>query len=432
MSLALALGYCWCTSSFAVPDIDVMKQAEHLLNQGQPVQAAALLEGYQEQLRDRREFAYLFGLALFESGNVSQAIPFLEQATSGDPMFAGARIELARAYYTAGRYHDAQTQFEFLTAQNPPPAARRAIEEYLAAIDLKLSQFRWRDSWRLEPSLGYDSNANAATELNDFLGFTLDQQSREAESGFLDLKGRGDFSRILGGGRVLELGGELQGRMYPEATFVNSLGVVGRAGLRWSMDGESRAINLRSYRLHVDGDFNNQGLSAEGSWDRSFSATTRTGVFSRIGVLRFDNEFSNRDVNQFLLGVSGTRVIDPSRRGMVTVSGILGIDAPLEAESRYGRDLLGVRLYGAWRFGQTMAGRVSAGWQRSHYDKAFFEQVDTRPRRDTLADVSASVAWRHGKFLESSAGVSYSSNNSSVELFSYQRWMVYLSLTRGW
>jgi len=431
-SLALVMGLCWCVSGMAVPDIDVMKQAERLLNQGQPVQAAALLQGYQAQLQDQREFSYLFGLALFESGRAAEAIPFLERATSDDPLFAGARIELARAYYTDGRYQDAQTQFEYLAAQSPPPAARRAIDEYLAAIDLKLAQFRWRDSWRLEPSLGYDSNANAATELNDFLGFTLDQRSREAESAFLDLKGRGDFSRILGGGRVVELGAEMQTRVYPEATFVNSIGVVGRAGMRWAMDGETRAINLRTYRLHVDGDYNNQGLSVEGSWDRSFDAMTRTGVFSRLGVLRFDDAFSNRDVNQFLLGVTGTRVLDQSRRGLVTLSGILGIDDAIEGDSLYGRDMFGVRLYTAWRFGQSLAGRLSAGWQRSNYDKAFFEQVDTAPRRDTLADISASVALRHGRFLETSAGVSYSKNDSSVELFSYDRWIIYLSLTRGW
>lgn len=411
---------------------NVLRQAERLLNQGHPVQAAALLEDYRGKLVGQREFAYLYGLALFESGKAERAIPYLEEATASDPLFAGARIELARAYYQAARYEEAQKQFEYLSAQNPPAVARRAIDEYLAAIDQKLLQFRWRNTWLAEPRLGYDSNANAATELNDFLGFTLDTRSREAESSFVDLRGRADFSRLLRGGRLLELGAETQARAYPDASFVNSIGLVGRAGMKWAEDGETRSLNLRTYRLHVDGDFNNHGLSLEGSWDRSLDNMTRTGVFSRVGVLRFDDAFSNRDVNQLLVGVSGTRVLGQPRRGLLTLSAIVGLDDPLESSSRYGRDLFGARAYAASRFGQAVTGRLSAGWQRSNYDQAFFEAVDTSRRRDTLTDVSASVAWRMDRRLEVSTGLGYSHNDSSVDLFSYDRWLIYLSVTRTW
>jgi len=411
---------------------DVLRQAERLLNQGHPVQAAALLEDYRSKLLGQPEFAYLYGLALFESGKAESAIPYLEEATTSDPLFAGARIELARAYYQAARYEEAQKQFEYLGAQNPPAVARRAIDEYLAAIDQKLLQFRWRDTWLAEPRLGYDSNANAATELNDFLGFTLDPRSREAESSFVDLRGRGDFSRLLRGGPLLEFGAEAQARTYPDASFVNSIGLVGRAGMKWAEDGETRSLNLRTYRLHVDGDFNNHGLSLEGSWDRSLDNMTRTGVFSRIGLLRFDDAFSNRDVNQLLLGVSGTRVLDQTRRGLLTLSAIAGLDDPLETSSRYGRELFGARAHAAMRFGQSLAGRLSGGWQRSNYERAFFDQVDTSRRRDTLTDISASVVWRMDRRLEASSGFSYYRNDSSVDLFSYDRWLFYVSVARTW
>ncbi|MDH3401416.1 MAG: tetratricopeptide repeat protein, partial [Chromatiales bacterium] len=153
----------------------VLQQAELLLNNRQPAQAAALLADYEDELGQQPNFAYLYGLALFESDKAEQAIPYLEVATRADPLFAGVRIELARAYYKVGRFEDAQKQFEYLTTQNPPPTARRAIDEYLAAIDIRLAQSQWRTSWRVAPTTGWDTNANAATELNDFLGFTLDQ-----------------------------------------------------------------------------------------------------------------------------------------------------------------------------------------------------------------------------------------------------------------
>lgn len=416
----------------AQADDAVLRQAELLLNKRQPVQAVALLAEYEEELGEQPNFSYLYGLALFESGKAEQAIPYLESATSADPLFAGVRIELARAYYQVNRLEDAQKQFEYLTTQNPPPTARRAIDEYLAAIDIKLAQTRWRASWRLAPTTGWDTNANAATELNDFLGFTLDQRSRQAESAFLDVYGSGDFSRSLGGGTSIRLGAEMQGRHFPDASFADSLGIVGKAGITWSGTDESRSLRLRTYRMNVDDDFNNQGLSLEGAWDYNVSKMNRVGVFARVGVLRFDDEFDNRDVDQLLMGLSATSVLGASRRAMLTVSTLLGTDSPRQEASRYGRDLIGLRAYAAWRINAQFAGRASAGWQRYLYDDAFFPEVDASRRADRVVDGAVSLVWKAKPNLEASLGVSYRDNHSNVDLFTYDRWVLSLGVSRGW
>jgi tetratricopeptide (TPR) repeat protein len=410
----------------------VLKQAEQLLNQRQPAQAAAMLSGYEEQLADNADFAYLYGLALFESGKADQAIPYLEKATAADPLFAGVRIELARAYYQVGRFNDAQEQFEYLTTQNPPPAARRAIDEYLTAIDLRLAQSQWRSTWRVRPTTGWDSNANAATELNDFLGFVLDQRSRQTESVFLDVYGSGDFVRSLGSGRSIQLGAELQGRHYPNATFADSLGLVGKAGMSWSADGRTRSLRLRTYRLNVDDDFNNQGLSLEGAWDHNISQTQRMGVFARMGVLRFDDAFDNRDVDQLLLGLSGTSLLGLGRNGLFTLSALLGKDRPRQSDSRYGRDVFGLRGFGAWRINTSLSGRLNLGWQRYLYDEPFYPEVDTARRADTVLDGAVDLVWKVKPKLEASLGLSYRKNDSNVALFTYDRWVFSLGFSRSW
>jgi tetratricopeptide (TPR) repeat protein len=416
----------------AFAQAEVLQQAEQLLNQRQPAQAAAMLAGYENSLSDDPDFAYLYGLALFESGRAEQAIPYLEKATAADPLFAGVRIELARAYYQVGRFEEAQKQFEYLTTQNPPPAARRAIDEYLAAIDIRLAQSRWRASWRIRPSTGWDSNANAATELNDFLGFVLDQRSRQAESAFLDVYGSGDFSRSLGRGRSAQLGAELQGRHYPDANFADSLGLVGRAGMSWSEDGETRSLRLRTYRMNVDDDFNNQGISLEGAWDHNVSESRRLGVFARLGVLRFDDEFDNRDVDQMLLGFSGTSLLGVGRRGLLTLSALLGKDNPRQSDSRYGRDVFGLRGYGAWRINTHLSGRLNVGWQRYLYDDAFFPDVDTSRRVDRVLDGAVDLVWKFQPKLETTLGVSYRDNKSNVPLFTYDRWVMSIGFSRSW
>lgn len=416
----------------ALAQVEVLQQAELLLNKRQPAQAATLLATYEGQLGEDPDFPYLYGLALFESGRADQAIPYLEKATAADPLFAGVRIELARAYYQTGRLEEAQKQFEYLTTQNPPPAARRAIDEYLAAIDLQLSQNTWRTIWRFSPSTGWDSNANAATELNEFLGFVLDQRSRQTESTFLDVYGSGDFSRSVGKGRTVQLGGELQGRHYPDASFADSLGLVARAGMSWSGESETRSLRVRAYRMNVDDDFNNQGLSLEGAWDYTVSPLNRLGMFARMGVLRFDDEFANRDVDQLLLGFSGTSLLGVSRRSLVTVSALLGKDNPRETGSRYGREIYGLRGFGAWRISTNLSGRINIGWQRYMYDEAFFPEVDSSRRVDKVADGSVSLVWQFKPKLESSLGLSYRDNRSNVPLFSYDRWVFSLGLSRAW
>ncbi|MCJ7557707.1 MAG: tetratricopeptide repeat protein [Gammaproteobacteria bacterium] len=419
-------------STPVLAQVEVLQQAELLLNKRQPAQAAALLAGYEGQLGEDPDFLYLYGLALFENGKAEQAIPYLEKATAADPLFAGVRIELARAYYQTGRLEDAQKQFEYLTTQNPPPAARRAIDEYLAAIDLQLAQNSWRSIWRFSPSTGWDSNANAATELNEFLGFVLDQRSRETASAFLDLYGSGDFSRSVGKGRTVQLGGELQGRHYPDADFADSLGLVARAGMSWAGESETRSLRLRAYRMNVDDDFNNQGLSLEGAWDYTVSPLNRVGMFARMGVLRFDDEFDNRDVDQLLLGFSGTSLLGVSRRSLVTVSALLGKDNPREADSRYGREIYGLRGFGGWRISTNLSGRINIGWQRYLYDEAFFPEVDSSRRVDKVADGSVSLVWQLKPKLESSVGLSYRDNRSNVPLFTYDRWVFSLGFSRAW
>ncbi|MGQ0529056.1 MAG: tetratricopeptide repeat protein [Panacagrimonas sp.] len=115
-----------------------LQRAQQLLRSGDrsdAEQAHTLLAPLETQRSDEVDFSYLLGLAALGSGKTSEAIFALQRAVAGEPGFAGARLELARAYYEAGDNEDARREFERVAAQNPPPPARRLIEQYLEAID---------------------------------------------------------------------------------------------------------------------------------------------------------------------------------------------------------------------------------------------------------------------------------------------------------
>jgi hypothetical protein len=116
----------------------------------------------------------------------------------------------------------------------------------------------------------------------------------------------------------------------------------------------------------------------------------------------------------------------------VTVSALLGKDNPRETGSRYGREIYGLRGFGAWRISTNLSGRINIGWQRYMYDEAFFPEVDSSRRVDKVADGSVSLVWQFKPKLESSVGLSYRDNRSNVPLFSYDRWVFSLGLSRAW
>ena len=119
----------------ASADPRTFRDAEALIDGGDAEQAVSLLLPLQATYAGDGEFDYLLGLALLESGQPDAAIAPLQRVVNADPMFAGARMDLARSCFFAGRYQQAREHFDILLGQSPPATARRAIAEYQAVMD---------------------------------------------------------------------------------------------------------------------------------------------------------------------------------------------------------------------------------------------------------------------------------------------------------
>ena len=111
-----------------------LQRAESLLETERVAAALEVLTPLEAEHAGEAQFDYLLGRARLASGQPGSAALTLERAVAIDPAFAAARMELARAYYESGALADAQREFLLLSAQNPPPAARRTISEYLEWI----------------------------------------------------------------------------------------------------------------------------------------------------------------------------------------------------------------------------------------------------------------------------------------------------------
>src|SRR4051794_36512227 len=96
----VALGLATASGiALAQDEAATVERARQLLAAGNAAQAYAQLEPLQDKLAGQAEFDYVFGVAALDSGHIDEAIIAFERVLALVPNHAGARMDLARAYY---------------------------------------------------------------------------------------------------------------------------------------------------------------------------------------------------------------------------------------------------------------------------------------------------------------------------------------------
>jgi tetratricopeptide (TPR) repeat protein len=413
-------------------NIDSLLRAQELLNHGQSGSALAILLAIEPELAGDTRFDYLFGLALFEEGETGKAIFALRRAVENNPDFAAARLDLARAYFSEQRFSDARSQLLVLRDQNPPPTAQKEIRNLLDQIDSRLEPGKNKYEAYLQLAGGFDGNANAATDTSRFLGFILDPESRETDSPYGSLSLGAQVQRPMNSGLVWRSRADLGQKNYPDAPFVNTtLGSL-RSSVRKVKDQISYSGGVMAYRLNTDDKLNSQGVSIDGDYERALSQQTYWRVFGKLSAIRYADEQDVRDVNQYLVGSSASRVFGISNNGNLGATLLLGMDDARLAASKYNRNIYGLQLFVAWNFNNNVRIQTVAGGSQSDYDDVFFPQQVNEKRRDTLAQVTLSLTWKINRDWLFNYSYSQMKNNSNVDIFSFDRNVTGFSFRRIW
>ena len=410
-----------------------LAQAEALLNQGQPQAALDLLAPLEIQLTSDVRFDYLYGLALLETGSPGAAVFALERAVATTPSYVAARMELARAYFAMGLLQDAQREFVGLLKQNPPPAARTAIDQYLDQIEAGTRSMALSKDLRLRMASGYDSNANSATDIGSFLGFALTESSRAADSPFAELGASGRISKPLSG-RRLSLDGalSLDHRLNADASFVDSTVLQGSGGVRSRGTRAAWNVNASLYQLNIDSDTNSKGGAFTGAWAYAIRPTLELGVFGRAGALRFTDALEVKDVDQWHFGGTVALAFGGGNEGSLLLALLAGADDATRSGSLYSRDIYGLRGTATWKFSDTKRARISLGVLESNYDSVFFEQQYSDKREDTATQASAAFDWFITEDWLTSFLVTYLNNSTEVDIYDYERVQAVVSVQKVW
>lgn len=411
--------------------------ATELLDANHPLAAYQLLAPLDFEYSGTIRFDYLLGIAALDSGFPDKATLAFERVLAVDENFAGARLDLARAYYQLGDLARARTEFDAVLKQNPPEAARITIQKYLDAIQANEQAQKTRITAYIEETLGRDSNINGATSQAQIvvpafgnLMFTLDQGSLKTPSYYANIAGGAEVNHAANENWGLYAGADLRGRINSGRQQFNSLDLAAHGGVSYAFSSEVIRFGFigDQYRLgaNVKPNRNTMGLTTE--WRHSLSPSNQVTFFAQLTQNRFvDSSTKVQDHDLSLLGSSWMHVLG-NGKSVVYGSIFGGREAEVAPKTLLNpsggrpdgnKAMSGMRVGAQFAMNETLDCFLGVGVQRGQYDKE--NQTFLAQRSDTSSDMSAGLIWHVNKKWSVRPQIALSRNQSNIPIYSYDR-----------
>jgi hypothetical protein len=140
-----------------------------------------------EEWEGDEQFDFNFALAASQSGHYNQALFPFERLLETYPNNLRFRLELARCYFFLNNLQAAEREFNQVVSNNPPEEVQSHITQFLNRIAERKQQVS--QSWAAGAgiALGYDSNINAAADINAINATFYDNNNVPALTGSLIL-----------------------------------------------------------------------------------------------------------------------------------------------------------------------------------------------------------------------------------------------------
>lgn len=401
----------------------LLRRAESRLSAGDAAGAYVLLSEREAALAGNPAYDYLLGVAALDTGRVSEAIFALRRALSVEPLFSGARMELARAYFDAGNHALARPLFVALREEGPPPGVRNVIDDYVRFIDTGPAIPAGRFRPYVDIEAGHDSNANGSTANQQFFGFVLSPQNVETASPYYGVAAGFQASIPTGTRQGWFLGARAGHRGNPDASFVDATLINGIAAYQWRRGAFFGRVGGDAYNAWRDGDSNESYGGIDVLLGRSVAADWDLSLGIRGGAVRFADTIEVLDVNRLLYSVAAAWRF--SSLGSLRIEAIGGQDSEQQPGSPYGNSKFGGRLSLAAPMGDHIFS-ASIGHLASDYDGLFFGLAREDRQFDSLAQIEFRNVVADGISLI--PRVRYIDNSSDIDLYDYDRLEIGLTL----
>jgi len=369
----------------------------------------------------------LLGLCAQRIGKNDQALLAYNRIIAQQANNAEIRLERAKTLFDLNMNSEARAEFNWLKDRNPPQSAANVIDDYLKAITFKTIKIKPYTRLRISTSIGQDDNVNSATELDNFLGFALNENSRATSSQYYGLGLTVARNIKLSNDSGLKLSTSLSNKTYPDAEFVDQDLVLGGISYQKHFSDGVMDIDLLAYRQKVDSEFNSRGGLA---FNSQLSDKVSIKPYVRASALRYTDNVSIRDVNQYAAGASLNHL--PSNVIRLTWDLSIGHDYPLFADSNYEADFAIANFRYQHKFSPTLSSMAELEYKRYAYERAFFSGSFPENRTDNTLSAAVSLNWNLAKNLNLTPKFAFRDATSNVDLFSYERWYAEISANYLW
>jgi len=412
---------------------ELTDRARQFLDQGKAVEAFQLLEPAEGARAGEPAFDLLLGIAAIDSGQNTRGVFALERVLAVEPNNARARAEIARAYLALGETQTARQEFETVQKQGVPPEVSATIDRFLAAVDRLDSVKRTTVHGYVEAALGYDTNVNVAPNRTSVaipgfggLSFTLSPDSKASADWFSTLGGGFTVRQPING--ELAVVGGLSGLLrhnFSKDQFDNvagdaNLGVVlARDKTVYSLTAQFNQYELASARFRTAAGFT-------GQWQYNLDARNQVSAFVQYSDLRYQTQ-PVRDADRW---VGGAAYAHAFRTGEIAFGSVYLVS---EQAKRAGvpwlsHDGAGIRLGGQMNFDARTVLFANASVEQRRYggqDPSFLNV-----RRDTQWDLVLGASYAPAKEWKIIPKLTFTHNDSNVELNEYHRETVSVTARR--
>lgn len=435
----LALGFClWTAGSSAFAAEADLAKAEALMKQGKAAEAYSMLEPFEFAQAGDIKFDYMLGITALDSGKPDKATIAFERVLAVDPNFAGARIDMGRALYQLGDYTRAKAEFETVLTQNPPPAAKKLIDNYLALIEKYENDKKTVSTGYIEGGIGRDTNINFATSNSSIvvpalgnLVFILDPTGVKTPDTYMSFGLGGEISRKINANFGLFAGADVRNRVNYTQDRFDSLSLDARAGIALGQTTNMFRLGMLGGLYDLDGKRNRDTNGVNAEWRYLVNPANQVSAFGQYANYRFDPAISVNNFDQTLYGANWLSVVDGGK-GLVYGSLFRGDEkAPLRADG--GKDFSGLRLGGQVQLNDRTELFAGIGAQRSKYELAnasFSTPTEQVIRDDKQLDANIGFNWHYDKAWTVRPQISYIRNNSNIVIYEFDRRDISVTLRR--
>ena len=424
-----------------------MAEARALLRNGQPLAAYDALMKMEYEGSGDIEFDYLLGVAALEAGKPDKATLALERVLESNPNYAGARIDMGRAFMLLGDAVRAQEEFTAVLELNPPDVVRERVEGFMAEMAQRAAVAKTNWSGFFGITLGRDSNVNnAPSNAEQFIpGFNtvvLDPDSVETPSNYSALAGRIQVDHHINDRFGVYAGLDLTLRRNFQAPQFDSAGGELRVGGTISLSNHELEFSLAVGKTYLDPQPGRSNTFLEHPLYRNLVGGTAQWRFNindrnqlqttlQYNRLRYlDEATSVFDSDQTVLGLNWFRAFGANNQGVGFLGAYLGKESDIHGNPSGEKDFFGLRAGGQygltskWAIFATM-GLMSADFQR-------FQVIHRKTRDDKRYDLSLGMSYTLWESWSLRPQLSLTRQDSSIGLYEFKRKEISVALRRDW